>query len=452
MVLYFFRHPIAARRVSKFLAIVAAAMLGAQSAAAQLRIEITEGMVAPTPIAIADFTGSDGKANDAGREIASIISNDLLSSGLFDPVDSAALIAPPSSPGIKPNFANWTPLGVKGLLVGSAINDDEGNLRIEFVLWDVVTGRDLSSGTGTADPNSLRQLSHKIADLVYEEFTGDSGYFDTQIVYVAESGSQARRIKRLAIMDQDGHNHKFLTSGLDLVLTPRFSPTTQEIAYLNYFNEEPNVYIQDIRTGRSERLGSFPGMTFAPRFGPRGDRLIMSWAQDGLTDIYEMDLRTQEIRQLTKSSSIDTAPSYSPDGRRIVFESDRAGRQQLYVVNNDGSNLQRISYGEGRYATPVWSPRGDIIAFTKMHKGTFYIGIMNVDGSGERLLAKGFLVEGPTWAPNGRVLMYYKQEPFESDGTGGATSLYRIDITGFNERRIITPSDASDPAWSPLRR
>ena len=452
MVLYFFRHPIAARRVSKFLAILAAAMLVAQSAAAQLRIEITEGMVAPTPIAIADFTGSDGKANDAGREIASIISNDLLSSGLFDPVDSAALIAPPSSPGIKPNFANWTPLGVKGLLVGSAINDDEGNLRIEFVLWDVVTGRDLSSGTGTADPNSLRQLSHKIADLVYEEFTGDSGYFDTQIVYVAESGSQARRIKRLAIMDQDGHNHKFLPSGLDLVLTPRFSPTTQEIAYLNYFNEEPNVYIQDIRTGRSERLGSFPGMTFAPRFGPRGDRLIMSWAQDGLTDIYEMDLRTQEIRQLTKSSSIDTAPSYSPDGRRIVFESDRAGRQQLYVVNNDGSNLQRISYGEGRYATPVWSPRGDIIAFTKMHKGTFYIGIMNVDGSGERLLAKGFLVEGPTWAPNGRVLMYYKQEPFESDGTGGATSLYRIDITGFNERRIITPSDASDPAWSPLRR
>ena len=452
MVLYFFRHPIAARRVSKFLAMLAAALLVVQSAAAQLRIEITEGMVAPTPIAIADFTGSDGKANDAGREIASIISNDLLSSGLFDPVDSDAFIASPSSPGIKPNFANWTTLGVKGLLVGSAINDDEGNLRIEFVLWDVVTGRDLSSGTGTADPNSLRQLSHKIADLVYEEFTGDSGYFDTQIVYVAESGSQARRIKRLAIMDQDGHNHKFLTSGLDLVLTPRFSPTTQEIAYLNYFNEEPNVYIQDIRTGRSERLGSFPGMTFAPRFGPRGDRLIMSWAQDGLTDIYEMDLRTQEIRQLTKSSSIDTAPSYSPDGRRIVFESDRAGRQQLYVVKNDGSNLQRISYGEGRYATPVWSPRGDIIAFTKMHKGTFYIGIMNVDGSGERLLAKGFLVEGPTWAPNGRVLMYYKQEPFDSDGTGGATSLYRIDITGFNERRIITPSDASDPAWSPLRR
>ena len=438
--------------ISHMLMLLTAMFLVILPASAQLRIEITEGMVAPTPIAIADFTGADGKVNDEGREIAAIISNDLLSSGLFEPIDSAAFIAPPGSPAIKPNFANWAPLGAKGLLVGSAIQDDDGKLEVEFVLWDVITGRDLSSGTGTADPNALRQLSHKIADLVYEEFTGDTGYFDTQIVYVSESGAQASRIKRLAIMDQDGHNHKFLTSGLDLVLTPRFSPTTQEIAYLNYFNEEPNVYIQDIRTGRSERLGSFPGMTFAPRFGPQGDLLIMSWAQDGLTDIYEMDLRTQEIRQLTKSSAIDTAPSYSPDGRQIVFESDRAGRQQLYVMNTNGGTAQRISFGEGRYATPVWSPRGDIIAFTKMHKGTFYIGIMNTDGSGERLLAKGFLVEGPTWAPNGRVLMYYKQEPFETDGTGGATALYRIDITGFNERRIITPSDASDPAWSPLRR
>ena len=428
--------------------------VAATSALAQLRIEITEGVVAPTPIAIANFTGADGVETDEGRLIASIIANDLVSSGLFEPIDEAAFIAPPGSPSIKPNFANWAPLGAKGLLVGSAELDENGKLQVEFVLWDVVTERDLTSGAGSADPDAMRQLSHKIADLVYEEFTGDTGYFDTQIVYVAEAGSQTRRVKRLAIMDQDGHNHKFLTSGLDLVLTPRFSPTTQEIAYLNFFNDEPNVYIQDIRSGRSERLGSFPGMTFAPRFGPKGDRLIMSWAkdEDGASDIYEMDLRTQEIRQLTNSRAIDTAPSYSPDGKRVVFESNRAGRQQIYTMTSNGKNVQRISYGEGRYATPVWSPRGDIIAFTKMHRGTFYIGVMNVDGAGERLLAEGFLVEGPTWAPNGRVLMYFKQEPFTNEGDGGEAALYRIDITGYNERRIITPSQASDPAWSPLRR
>ncbi|MDC1382451.1 Tol-Pal system beta propeller repeat protein TolB [Candidatus Puniceispirillum sp.] len=421
-------------------------------AQAQLRIDITEGQVAPTPIAIANFTGPDGKISEIGKQITQIISEDLESSGLFESIDSAAFIEPPKAPSIRPNFTNWTPLGVKGLLVGSAYVDGAGMLQVEFVLWDVVIQRNITGGGGNADQAAIRRISHQIADFVYEEFTGDTGYFDTRVVYVAESGSQSRRLKRLAIMDQDGHNHQYLTSGADLVLTPRFSPTANEIAYLNYFNNEPNVYLFEIATGRTERLGSFPGMTFAPRFAPSGDKLIMSLAQDGMIDIYEMDMRTQAINRLTQSASIDTSPSYSPDGQKIVFNSDRGGSQQLYVMNADGSNVRRLSFNQGRYATPVWSPRGDIIAFTKMASGQFYIGVMNVDGSGERLLASGFLVEGPTWAPNGRVLMYFKQEPFEVDGSGGSTHVYRIDITGFNEKRIITPSDASDPAWSPVLR
>ena len=419
---------------------------------AQLRIDITEGQVAPTPIAIANFTGQNGEASEIGKQIAQVISEDLRSSGLFDPVDSAAFIDPPKAPSIRPNFNNWTPLGVKGLLVGSAYTDGAGMLQVEFVLWDVVIQRNITGGGGSADPAAIRRIAHQIADFVYEEFTGDAGYFDTRVVYISESGVQNRRLKRLAIMDQDGHNHQFLTSGADLVLTPRFSPTANEIAYLNYFNDEPNVYLLEIATGRTERLGSFPGMTFAPRFAPSGDKLIMSLAQNGMTDIYEMDMRTQAISRLTQSASIDTSPSYSPDGKKIVFNSDRGGSQQLYVMDSDGSNVRRISYNSGRYATPVWSPRGDIIAFTKMANGQFYIGVMNADGSGERLLASGFLVEGPTWAPNGRVLMYFKQEPFQADGNGGDTHIYRIDITGFNEKQIITPSDASDPAWSPVLR
>lgn len=431
-------------------AVMAAGMAVSTASSQTLRLDITEGQIAPIPVAVADFTGLDGVPSDVGRQISQVISDDLISSGLFTAIDSAAFISPPSSPSLRPDFSNWTPLGAKGLVVGSAFIDSDGLLQVEFALWDVVSQRRITEGGGSADQAGLRRIAHQIADFVYEEFTGDSAYFDTQIVYVSESGPASRRVKRLAIMDQDGHNHRFLTSGLDLVLTPRFSPTAHEIAYLNYFNDEPNVYLLDVASGRTERLGSFPGMTFAPRFGPDGNKLIMSLAEDGQTDIFEMDLRTQGITQLTRSASIDTSPSYSPDGKRIVFNSDRGGTQQLYIMRSDGTKVQRISFGEGRYATPVWSPRGDIIAFTKIYRGEFYIGVMNVDGSGERLLARGFLVEAPTWAPNGRVLMYFKQNPTAEDGSGGETYLYRVDITGFNEQRVVTPAHASDPAWSPL--
>lgn len=416
---------------------------------AQQTITITEGTIEPTPIAIANFTGANGLPSDVGRTIAEVISNDLDGSGMFRPEDSAALIPPPSDPSIRPDFSEWEPLGVKALLVGSASRDENGMVQVVFILWDVVTQREIVAGNGEVIEAGVRRMSHQIADLVFEAWTGDQGYFDTRIVYVEESGPAALRVKRLAIMDQDGHNHTYLTDGSSLVLTPRFSPMSQEIAYLDYFNENPRVYLLEVSSGKSELLGTFPGMTFAPRFSFDGKKLIMSFARNGLTDIFVMDLATQQSTQLTNSPSIDTSPSYSPDGRYITFNSDRGGTQQIYVMNADGSNVRRISYGEGRYATPVWSPRGDLIAFTKMYKGQFYIGVMKPDGSGERLIARGFLVEAPTWAPNGRVLMYFKQEKTREDGSGGESYLYRIDITGFNERRMITPTYASDPAWSP---
>ena len=436
--------------MKKILAAVTVALLLVPGfALAQKRITITEGTIEPTPIAIANFTGIDGLPSTDGLLIAEIISNDLAGSGMFSPEVSAALIPPPADPSIRPDFAEWAPLGVKALLVGSATRDTNGMIEVVFILWDVVTEREIVAGEGEVSELGLRRISHQIADLVFESWTGDEGYFDTRIVYVEESGPANRRVKRLAIMDQDGHNHSYLTDGSSLVLTPRFSPMVQEIAYLDYFNDNPNVYLMNVSSGQSELLGTFPGMTFAPRFSFDGKKLIMSLAKSGLTDIFEMDLSTQSVTQLTKSPSIDTSPSYSPDGSRIVFNSDRSGTQQLYVMKADGRGVKRISFGEGRYATPVWSPRGDMIAFTKMYRGEFYIGVMNVDGTGERLLSRGFLVEAPTWAPNGRVLMYFKQNPTESDGSGGESYLYRIDITWFNERRMITPTFASDPAWSP---
>ena len=421
-----------------------------QVLAQDLRIKISSGQVEPLPIAIADFTGQEGKANEIGRKISEVISNNLVGSGQFKALESAAFIAPPTSPSVRPNFTDWSPLGVKALITGSVKNINNQQVEVEFRLWDVVAQTDLIGLRLSVDSKAWRRVAHIISDEIFQRLSGDSGYFDTRIVYVAESGPQNKRLKRLAIMDQDGENHQYLTDGSFLVLTPRFSPTTQEITYLAYFKNEPRVYIFNLETGQQELLGSFPGMTFAPRFSPSGDKIIMSLATKGITDIYTMNLNNQKVTRLTNNSSIDTSPSFSPDGKRVIFNSDRGGSQQIYIMDYKGNNVKRISFGKGRYATPVWAPKGDLIAFTKMLKNKFYIGVMSQDGSNERLLAEGYLVEGPTWAPNGRVLMYFKQDAPIDDGKSASVNLYKIDITGFRETRIITPSDGSDPAWSPL--
>ena len=424
--------------------------LSSQAFSEDLRIKINSGQVEPIPIAIANFTGRDEKSSKIGLQISTIISNNLVGSGQFKDTDSAAFIAPPSNPAVIPNFTDWTPLGIQGLITGSVKSINDNEMEVEFRLWDVVAEEILIGLKLSGTPKAWRKISHMISDEIYERFTGDSGYFNTRIVYVSESGPQDNRKKRLAIMDSDGENHEFLTDGSFLVLTPRFSPTLQEITYLAYFKNEPRVYIFNLDTGQHELLGEFPGMTFAPRFSPSGEKIIMSLAEKGITDIYTMDLNTQEVKRLTNSPSIDTSPSFSPDGKRIIFNSDRGGSQQLYIMDSNGRNVKRISFGKGRYATPVWAPKGDLIAFTKMLKNKFYIGVISPDGSGERLLAEGYLVEGPTWAPNGRVLMYFKQDVPVVDGKSSNVNLYKIDITGFRETRIITPSDGSDPAWSPL--
>ncbi len=428
------------------LAVLAAAVGPAR---AQLTVDITQGNVEPLPIAVPDFLPSDDTARRFSIDIAQVIAADLERSGLFKPIDKRAFLAAPQGLGVTPRFVNWKPLNAQALVVGEVGIEPNGALRASFRLWDVFAEDQMTGLSLTTTQANWRRVAHIIADTIYERITGEKGYFDTRVVYIAESGPADARVKRLSIMDQDGANHRFLTDGRTLVLTPRFSPTQQEITYLAYFNDQPRVYLFNIDTGEQELLGDFPGMTFAPRFSPDGDSVVMSYAQDGNSNIYVMDLRTRRVRRLTESTSIDTAPSYSPDGRRIVFESDRGGSQQLYVMDADGSDEHRISFGEGRYGTPVWSPRGDLIAFTKIFRGTFHIGVMRPDGSGERLLTRGFLVEGPTWAPNGRVLMFFRQERSDARGRGGEPRLFSIDLTGFNEREIVTPVGGSDPAWSP---
>ena len=421
-------------------------MLAAAPARAQLEVDVTTGTSNPLPIAVTPFIGS-GSDSTVGTNIAEVIAADLERSGLFKPINQNAFIQRAEDIGLFPRFGDWRTINAQALVTGLVEREADGRLKVSFRLWDTFAEQQLDGFVYRGDDQIWRRIAHKIADAIYTRLTGESGYFDTRIVYIAESGAMTDRVKQLAIMDQDGANHRFLTDGSHLVLTPRFSPTSQEITYMSFFGNTPRVYILDIDSGRREVLGDFPGMTFAPRFSPDGRRVIMSMAINGNSDIYSMDLPTRQIQRLTSDAAIDTSPAYSPDGQYVTFNSDRGGTPQLYVMRSDGSDQQRISFGEGRYSTPVWSPRGDLIAFTKSHKGTFFIGVMKSDGSGERLIAEGWLAEGPTWAPNGRVLMFFRETPV---GSQSSVQLFSIDLTGRNERRVTTPLDGSDPAWSPL--
>ena len=423
-----------------------------------IEIDITRGNLDPLPIAVSSLYSNEKtnfdlnkklKINDVGLEISQVVENNLRQSGLFNPLNKDAFLQKPDIAHLKPRFEDWALIKAQALITGKVIFKED-KLRVEFRLWDVLAGKEMLALAFTTVPKNWRRIGHIISDKVYERLTGEKGYFDTRIIYVSEAGPKNARIKKLAIMDQDGSNNKYLTLGNELVLTPRFSPTNQLVTYLSYFKNLPRVYLLDIETGIQEVVGDFPGMTFAPRFSPDGKKIIMSFAEGGNSDIYTMNLETRVVERITDHPSIDTSPSYSPDGKRIAFNSDRSGLQQIYVMRSDGSNVKRVTFGKGLYGTPVWSPRGDLIAFTKVRKGRFYIGVMRTDGSGERLLTENFYQEAPSWSPNGRVLIFYRETKSNEKGEGFSAKLWSIDLTGYNEMQIKTPTDASDPSWSSL--
>src|SRR6195952_4959928 len=384
------------------LAAFAALALAPLPASAALQVDVTQGNAQPLPIAIPDFLSGDA----TGANIAGVVRADLERSGLFRPLDQKGFAEHITNINTVPNFGSWRAITAQGLVTGQVTQQPDGRLRVDFRLWDVFGESQMLGLQFFTTPENWRRIAHKVSDAIYERITGEKGYFDTRIVFISESGPATKRVKRLAIMDEDGANPIFLTNGSYMVLTPRFNPTAQMIAYMSYIGSKPRVYLFDIETGKQEVLGNFPNMTFSPRFSPDGNRVALTLETAGNSDIYLMDLRNRAVQRLTSDPAIDTAPSFSPDGKQIAFESDRGGGQQIYVMNADGSGQRRISFGQGANGTPVWSPRGDLLAFTRRVGGVFSIGVMRTDGSGERLISSGGKDEGPTWAPNGRVLMY----------------------------------------------
>ena len=421
---------------------------------AALDVTISQWKVEPTPIAITQVFGSDADTARYGNSIRKIISNNLTNSGLFYTVNEDLYIQSDNLVDKVPRFEDWKLIKAQFLLSADVKKTNKG-IQLRMRLYDVFNGTEIEKLQLTVpDEDLIRRVGHTVSDIVYERITGETGYFDTRIVYVSEVGPLDQRVKRLAIMDQDGHieSHQFLTDGKNLVLTPRFAPNNQTITYMEYKNNLPRVYIYDLLTGEREIVGDFPGMTFAPRFSPDSKSVVMSFSdpKTANSEIYLMDINTRSLERLTKDSGIDTSPSFSPDGEQIVFNSDRGGSPQLFTMNKDGTNIKRISKGRGVYGNPVWSPRGDLIAFVKNIKPNFYIGVMDTNGENERIVVQDFSLESPAWSPNGRYLIFYRQQRSNSDDTGDETSIHFIDITGYNERIIPTPRDGSDPSWSPL--
>jgi len=426
----------------------------AKSSFALIVIDVTRGNLTPLPVAVSPLhveskSSEVLKEIEVGSEISKIIETNLLRSGLFNPLEKDSFVQKPDIAHLKPRFEDWKLIKAQALITGK-VNIDDDKLRVEFRLWDVLAAKEIIALAFTTVSDNWRRVAHIITDKVYKRLTGEEGYFDTRIIYVSEKGPKNQRIKKLAIMDQDGANTKYLTLGNELVLTPRFNPTNQMVTYMSYFTNLPRVYLLDIETGVQEVVGDFAGMTFAPRFSPDGKKIIMSFAKDGNSDIFTMNLETRVVERITEHPAIDTSPSYSPNGKYICFNSDRSGYQQIYIMRSDGSDVKRITFGQGIYGTPVWSPRGDLIAFTKMYQGAFYIGVMRTDGSGERLLTENYYQEAPSWSPNGRVLIFYRETKSGSQGEGFSATLWSIDLTGYNERLIETLTDASDPSWSSL--
>jgi TolB protein len=416
----------------------------AQATGKSAVIDVNGARNAPIPVAVTDLGGGS-----LGANISAIVTSDLARSGLFRPLDRAAFIQSGPSDSGTPNFENWKPTGAQALVTGQAF-DDGASVRVEFRLWDILPGTQIQGTAFTAPKANWRRVAHIMADAIYERLLGEKGYFDTRIVYVSSQGPKARRIRRLAIMDQDSENQRYLSDGSWLTLTPRFNPRRDEIVYMSYANNQPRVYTMNLSSGAQSSLGRFDTMTFSPRWSPDGGTVVMATTNGGGSDIVAVS--GGAVRRLTNSGAIDVSPCYSPDGARIAFASDRGGDQQIYLMSANGGGAQRISYGSGRYGTPVWSPRGDLIAFTRYAGDTsnFSIGVMRPDGSGERSLADGWLVEGPTFAPNGRVLMFWREARGDAQGNGYSARLFSIDVTGFNEQPVPTPADATDPAWSPL--
>jgi TolB protein len=428
-------------RQAKWL-LMAVAGLGSAATAQQ------PGTAAATVVAVPPLSTPDDKPTKAGGTLSiawqasQMIAQDLRTTSEIMPLPPVQKDFYSYPEVTAPSFQKWRGAGAKVLVTGFVQARSDGRVTFGCYVYDVDKGREVSRKGFVVDPGDWQRAAHKCAGQAYTAVTGAPGIFDTRIVYVARSGWGNARVDRIAIMDSDGTNHRYLTTGDTMVLTPRLSPKAARVAYVGYVGGKPQVRLLDVASGGDRPLIQNDAISFAPRFSPDGSRILFSMMVGANSDIFVAGADGGGAQRLTTSPGVDTDPSFSPDGARILFESDRSGAQQLYVMNADGSNQRRVSFGGGRYAGPQWSPDGDWIAFSRRDPGGRRIGVMKPDGSGERLLTSGPTDEGASWAASSRELIFQR-----SDGAG-IPGLFRISLDGSEPRSVVLPQSGSDPDWS----
>jgi TolB protein len=433
-------------RLNKPIACIAAALMAvgcASTAWAQLKIEVTNGVADPVPVAIVPFAKS--ASGDGGLDVASVVEHDLQGSGRFRTLPRTNMPATPTQPNAVV-MSDWKNAGEDYIVVGRVVPLDGGNLAVDFDLLNVLTGQRIGGQRFVGTPGALRNAAHRVSDVVYEKILGIRGAFATRIAYVSVEGQPPSQKFQLIVADADGENQRLVLESRYPLMSPSWSPDGQWLSYVSFENKRSAIYVQFVRTGERRQVSARAGINGAPAWSPDGKKLALTLGgSSGNPDIYILELQTQNLQRITDDPSIDTEPTWSPDGKLIYFTSDRAGGPQVYRIGvSPGDRPKRITFTGNYNARPRVSADGGQLAVVTLDSGNYRVAVQDLNSGTFRVLSKGHLDESPSFAPNGSTIMFS-----ERDGSRGI--LATVSVDGLIGLRLKSEQgEVREPAWGPF--
>ncbi|ORU92864.1 MAG: translocation protein TolB [Cycloclasticus sp. symbiont of Bathymodiolus heckerae] len=425
-------------------ALILSIMFSFSAFSAALKIEITQGISSAQPITVVPFS-SVQIVGGLPVDIAQVVSDDLARSGRFKSLSRLDMLSKPST-AEQVNFRNWQALGQDNLVIGKIVPDANGMLLVQFQLFDVYKGEQLTGFSIPASRSGLRGVAHRISDLIYEKLTGQKGAFSTRMAYITSMREANGKTEyKIQVADADGYGAKTIVTSSEPLMSPSWSPRGDKLSYVSYEGRRSSIYTQTLRTGQREKLRSFKGINGAPSWSPDGSQLALTLSKDGSADIYIYNVITRSFRRLTRSYAIDTEPDWSPDGRQIIFTSDRGGKPQIYKISANGGQAGRVTF-EGSYnARASYSPDGKNITMVHRVNGQYRIATLDLKTGFTNILTDGRLDESPSYAPNGSMILY-------STNDGLKSILAAVSSDGKVRQKLrLQGGEVREPAWSPYK-